>query len=123
MGPARELRARPQHTNPHRKIARKPPHFIQISLQVANLGAYSLSVIYAALVLSCMFLPSIIIKRLTAKWTMVVCMFCYTTYIAGQFYPEFYTLIPGAIIVGMGAAPMWSAKCTYLTQVSAYRQF
>ena len=44
-------------------------------------------------------------------------MLCYSTYIGAQFYPEFYTLIPGAIILGMGAAPMWSAKCTYLTQV------
>ena len=44
-------------------------------------------------------------------------MLCYSTYIGAQFYPEFYTLIPGAVILGMGAAPMWSAKCTYLTQV------
>ena len=26
-------------------------------------------------------------------------------------------MIPGAILVGLGAAPMWSAKCTYLTEV------
>ena len=57
------------------------------------------------------------IKKLTVKWTMVVLIFCYSTYIAAQFYPEFYTLIPGAIILGLGAAPMWSAKCTYLSQV------
>merc|ERR1712001_364218 len=46
-----------------------------------------------------------------------MCMFCYTAYRAPQFYPQFYTIIPGAIVVGIGAAPMWSAKCTYLTQV------
>merc|ERR1719193_371859 len=34
-----------------------------------------------------------------------------------QFYPRWYTMIPAAIILGFGAAPMWSAKCTYLTQV------
>lgn len=59
------------------------------------------------------------IKKLTVKWTIVVSVSCYSTYIATQFYPEFYTLIPGAIIVGLGAAPMWSAKCTYLSQVGA----
>ena len=64
-----------------------------------------------------MFVPSFMIKKLTVKWTMVVSIFCYSTYIAAQFYPEFYTLIPGAIILGLGAAPMWSAKCTYLSQV------
>lgn len=67
-----------------------------------------------------MFLPTAVIKRLKCKWAMVVCMLCYTTYIAAQFYPTFYTLIPGAIILGLGAAPMWSAKCTYLTQVSQF---
>merc|ERR1712106_706185 len=49
---------------------------------------------------------------------MGICIFCYSTYIAAQFYPEFYTLLPTAFILGMGAAPMWSAKCTYLTQVA-----
>uniref|UniRef100_A0A0K2UNC0 UNC93like proteinlike [Bombus terrestris] n=1 Tax=Lepeophtheirus salmonis TaxID=72036 RepID=A0A0K2UNC0_LEPSM len=44
-------------------------------------------------------------------------MLCYSLYIGAQFYPKFYTLIPAAIVLGMGAAPMWSAKCTYLTQV------
>merc|ERR1711892_687889 len=55
---------------------------------------------------------------LTGTWTLVICIFCYSTYIAAQFYPEFYTLLPTAFILGMGAAPMWSAKCTYLTQVA-----
>ncbi|TRY61495.1 hypothetical protein TCAL_05719 [Tigriopus californicus] len=91
---------------------------LQSSINKVNgLGTYSLSVIYGALVLSCMFLPSVIIKTISVKWTMVFSMFCYSTYIAAQFYPSFGTLIPGAIILGLGAAPMWSAKCTYLTQV------
>ena len=63
-------------------------------------------------------MPSILIKMLKVKWTLVICIFCYSTYIAAQFSPEFYTLLPTAFILGMGAAPMWSAKCTYLTQVA-----
>jgi len=85
--------------------------------KVAGLGTASLAVIYAALVTSCMFVPTLMIKKFTVKWTMVVSIFCYSAYIAAQFYPQFYTLIPGAIILGLGAAPMWSAKCTYLSQV------
>ena len=92
--------------------------FFTLILQIDGLGTYSNVAVYVALVISCMFLPSYVIKTFTAKWGLVMCMFCYTTYIATQFYPEFYTIIPGAIIVGIGAAPMWSAKCTYLTQVS-----
>ena len=89
-----------------------------ISSQVNNLGTWANSTVYASLILSCMFMPSILIKMLKVKWTLVICIFCYSTYIAAQFYPEFYTLLPTAFILGMGAAPMWSAKCTYLTQVA-----
>ncbi|MCL4147471.1 UNVERIFIED_CONTAM: hypothetical protein GTU68_031675, partial [Idotea baltica] len=79
-----------------------------------KLGTTSLSVLYAAIVLSCAFIPSWLIKRLKTKWTLPVCMLCYSTYIAAQFYPTYYTLIPTAILLGLGAAPMWSAKCSYL---------
>lgn len=83
-----------------------------------NLGTWANAAVYASLILSCMFMPSILIKMLKVKWTLVICIFCYSTYIAAQFYPQFYTLLPTAFILGMGAAPMWSAKCTYLTQVA-----
>ncbi|MCL4135175.1 UNVERIFIED_CONTAM: hypothetical protein GTU68_056127, partial [Idotea baltica] len=82
-----------------------------------KLGTTSLWVLYAALVFSCAFLPSLLIKKLRVKWTLVVSMFAYSAYMAAQFYPTYYTMIPTAIILGLGAAPMWSAKCTYLTLV------
>lgn len=76
-------------------------------------------------------------------------MMCYAPYIAAQFHPRFYTLIPvswelsffvcdvikkieieiwhatikcttyvqAGILVGLGAAPMWASKATYLTQL------
>ena len=88
---------------------------------VQNLGTWSSTAVYVSLILSCMFMPSILIKWLKVKWTLVVCIFCYSTYMAAQFYPEFYTLIPTALILGLGAAPMWSAKCTYLNQVRIMR--
>lgn len=36
-------------------------------------------------------------------------------FIAAQFYPSFYTLIPSGLAVGFGGGPLWCAKCTYLT--------
>lgn len=83
-----------------------------------GLGTLSLSSIFAALVVSCIFVPSFLIKRLSVKWTLCVSMLCYAPYIASQFYPKFYTLIPCGIIVGIGAAPMWASKATYVTQVA-----
>ncbi|XP_065076758.1 UNC93-like protein [Ochlerotatus camptorhynchus] len=82
-----------------------------------GLGTVSLSAIYAALVVSCIFLPTLVIRKLTVKWTLCVSMLCYAPYIAAQFYPTFYTLVPAGILVGLGAAPMWASKATYLTQL------
>lgn len=84
-----------------------------------GLGTVSLSAIYAALVISCIFVPTFLIKRLTVKWTLCFSLLCYAPYIAAQFYPRFYTLVPAGILVGLGAAPMWAAKASYLTQVAA----
>jgi hypothetical protein len=59
-----------------------------------SLGTISLSAIYGALVVSCIFLPTLIIRRLTVKWALFFSMMCYLPYIASQFYPRFYTLVP-----------------------------
>ncbi|KAF2904025.1 hypothetical protein ILUMI_02152 [Ignelater luminosus] len=83
-----------------------------------GLGTVSLSAIYAALVVSCIFVPTFLIKRLTAKWTLCLSMLCYAPYIGAQFYPKFYTLVPAGVLLGIGAAPMWASKASYLTQVA-----
>jgi len=82
-----------------------------------SLGTISLASIYGALVVSCIFLPTLIIRKLTVKWALFFSMMCYAPYIAAQFYPRFYTLVPAGILVGLGAAPMWASKATYLTQL------
>jgi MFS family permease len=84
-----------------------------------GLGTVSLSAIYAALVVSCIFVPTFVIKRLTVKWTLCFSMLCYAPYIGLQMLPKFYTLVPAGILLGIGAAPMWASKATYLTQVAA----
>ncbi|BES98202.1 Ion channel regulatory protein UNC-93 [Nesidiocoris tenuis] len=84
-----------------------------------GLGTVSLSAVYAALVVSCIFVPTFLIKRLTVKWTLCFSMLCYAPYIGLQIYPRFYTLVPAGVLLGLGAAPMWAAKATYLTQAAA----
>ncbi|XP_015833676.1 UNC93-like protein isoform X1 [Tribolium castaneum] len=83
-----------------------------------GLGTVSLCAIYAALVVSCIFVPTFLIKRLTVKWTLCISLLCYAPYIGSQFYPRFYTLVPAGVLLGIGAAPMWASKATYLTQVA-----
>ncbi|XP_061234517.1 protein unc-93 homolog A isoform X3 [Neopsephotus bourkii] len=88
-----------------------------------GLGVASLSVLYAALILSSMFLPPILIKKLGCKWTIAGSMCCYIAFSLGNFHASWYTLIPTSVILGVGGAPLWSAKCTYLTIAgNAYAQ-
>ncbi|XP_061756869.1 protein unc-93 homolog A isoform X3 [Nerophis ophidion] len=89
---------------------------LQSSLNAEEgMGVTSLSVIYASIIISSMFLPPIMIKNLGCKWTIVAGMACYVSYSFGNLYPGWYTLIPTSVILGLGGSPLWSAKCTYLT--------
>ncbi|XP_041661758.1 protein unc-93 homolog A [Cheilinus undulatus] len=89
---------------------------LQSSLNAEEgMGVASLSVIYASIIISSMFLPPIMIKNLGCKWTLVFGMVCYVSYSFGNLYPGWYTLIPTSVILGLGGSPLWSAKCTYLT--------
>ena len=57
------------------------------------MGSASLAVIYFFLIVSSVLIPSYAIERLTAKWTMVAAMLCYSGYILAQFYPSYATLV------------------------------
>jgi MFS family permease len=85
-----------------------------------GLGTASLSTIYITLVISCLFLPPIIINRLGLKWTIIFSQMAYLLYLLANIYPAWLTLIPTAIILGIGAGPLWTAKCTYLTEIAGF---
>ncbi|XP_045632169.1 protein unc-93 homolog A isoform X5 [Ursus americanus] len=80
-----------------------------------GLGVTALSTLYGGVLLSSMFLPPLLIKKFGCKWTIVISMCCYVAFSLGNFYASWYTLIPTSILLGLGAAPLWSAQCTYLT--------
>jgi hypothetical protein len=65
-----------------------------------GLGTASLSSIYVTLVVSCLFLPPIMIKNLGLKWTIAISQFAYLLFIAANMYPKWYILMPAAIILG-----------------------
>ncbi|XP_026327506.1 UNC93-like protein [Hyposmocoma kahamanoa] len=81
-------------------------------------GTFTLAAIYFSLILSNIFLPAIIIKWLGCKWAVAVSFIAYMPFIASQFYPRLYTLVPAGMMVGFGGGPLWCAKCTYLSVVA-----
>ncbi|PSN46516.1 hypothetical protein C0J52_09032 [Blattella germanica] len=85
---------------------------------VEGLGTASLMAIYVSMMVSTIFLPIIVIRWLGCKWTMPVSFVCYMPYILTQVYARFYTLIPAGLLDGMGAGPLWCAKCIYLNVVA-----
>jgi len=81
------------------------------------LGTYTNATVYGFLVISSLFLPTLIMRYLTVKWSIVFSMLGYTFYMAAQYHPVFATFIPAAAMVGMSAAPLWASKSFYLTHV------
>ena len=74
---------------------------LQSSLnKVEGLGLVSLSVIYGALIVSCIFVPPFVIGRLGCKWALVLSMTGYVLYTVANYYARWGTLIPASIIIG-----------------------
>lgn len=92
---------------------------LQSSINKAGgVGTAALAAQYAALVASSLFLSVFLIRRIGCKWTMAASILCYVPYMGAQLYPRTYTLVPTALLMGLAAAPLWSAKCTYLCVVA-----
>ena len=68
--------------------------------QDAELGLASLCIIYAALVISCMFVPPLLINRLGCKYTIMLAMTGYVTFTLANFYPRYWTLLPTSFLLG-----------------------
>jgi hypothetical protein len=64
-----------------------------------GLGTASLSSIYISLIVSCLFLPPILIKNIGIKWSIVICQFTYLLFIAANMYPKWWLLIPGSNLI------------------------
>ena len=92
---------------------------LQSSLNVAEgLGSIGLTTIYCTLIVSSIFLPALCFSKLGLKWTMVVSMATYLGYIAASFYAVWGTIIPCSILIGVGAANLWSGQMAYVTELA-----
>lgn len=89
---------------------------LQSSLnRVEGLGVITSSIIYGVLMISCMFLPKLIINFIGHRWTIAICFWGYILYMAANGYAVWGTMVTAAILVGLCAAPLWTAQCSYFT--------
>ncbi|XP_071945362.1 protein unc-93 homolog A-like [Antedon mediterranea] len=80
-----------------------------------DLGVISLTIVYGSVVFSCIFIAPILIRKFGTKWTMAGSIVMYSVYTACNYYPTYGTLIPSSFLIGLAAAPLWTAQGTYLT--------
>ncbi|XP_049809194.1 UNC93-like protein [Schistocerca nitens] len=87
---------------------------LQSSINKADgLGTVSLAAVYAALVFSTVFLSVTAIQWLGCKSAMLASFVLYVPYMCAQFSASFATVLPGALLVGVGGGPFWCTQCAY----------
>ena len=85
---------------------------LQSSLN-AQLGVVSLSVTYAFYFFIGFMTPGIV-RFLGTKYSLLFGFICHVIYIASNYYPEYYTLVPTSILLGIGSGPVWAGLSTHL---------
>ncbi|GIY91133.1 protein unc-93 homolog A [Caerostris darwini] len=83
-----------------------------------GIGTVSQGVLYVSFGMSSLLLPNFIIKKLGTKNTLLVAIILYIPYIAANFHPLWSTMIPSAVLIGIGASILWGSQCTYFNESS-----
>ncbi len=81
-----------------------------------GLGLASLSIVYSGYILSSFVTPGIV-RTLGTKNTILVAFLSHLSYVVVNFYPSWYTLVPGSLIIGLGAGPVWAAGNAHIVRV------
>ena len=79
----------------------------------ATLGFISLAVLYAFYICSSLLAP-FVITVVGPKYVIAACYLCHCIYVATNFYRDYYTLIPGSILLGCASGPLWASAGVYL---------
>ena len=82
----------------------------------ATLGYVALAVLYAFFA-SSTIIATFLIRMLGPKYIIVFCCFGQCLYIATNYYPKYYTLVPGSIIAG-SLGLLWISSAVYVTTIA-----
>ncbi len=82
-----------------------------------TLGTTSLALIYVFFLLVGFVTPGMV-RIMKTKYSLLFGFLCHLIYILTNFYPEFYTLVPSSVILGIGSGPLWAGLSTHLASVA-----
>ncbi|KAH3767213.1 transporter, major facilitator subfamily protein [Pelomyxa schiedti] len=91
---------------------------IESSIVPGDLGYWSVATIYITFAVSALFLSSGVVKKLSPKWSMAIGTIAYAVYVGANLYPQYYTLIPTAAMVGVSASILWAGEGAYVSIAS-----
>ncbi|CAL1289355.1 unnamed protein product [Larinioides sclopetarius] len=84
--------------------------------KIQGIGTAGQAVLYISYGISSLLISSYAIKKLGIKTAQILGMFFYLPYIAANFYPAWITIIPSAILLGIGSTLNWGSQCTYFNE-------
>ena len=90
--------------------------------QVEGMGVITLSIVYATVVISSMFVPKLMTRFIGHRWTIVVSWLGYIVYIAANGYAVWSTMIMASVLLGLCHAPLWTAQSSYFTIIAHHYQ-
>ena len=79
------------------------------------MGTINISILHIALTLSSLILPKPMIHIFGHKFSIAIGLFTYVLWAAANGYAVWATMAPVSVLVGLMAAPMWTAQQTYYT--------
>jgi len=88
--------------------------------RVEGMGVITLSIFFATVVISSMFLPKLMIRFIGHRWTIVVSFAGYIVYMVANGYAVWSTMITASMLVGLSGAPLWTAQCSYFTTIAQH---
>ena len=91
---------------------------LQSSLHVQEgMGVICSSILYISLMISCFIFPKPLIHWLGHKWVMTLSLVGYIIWMGANGYGVWGTMIPASVLLGICAATLWIAQCSYFTEL------
>ena len=91
---------------------------IQSSVNMdAGLGLVTLAIIYVGYMASAIVTVGMV-KSIGTRYTVIFGLVGYLIYMVLNYYPSWYTLVPGSVAAGFGTGPLWIAGTCHVIAIA-----